>query len=560
MELTVNKEQVAFDLLENLQASFALYEVITENYKVVDLRMLWANQQYLNVVKLTLEKAVGMLFSEIAPQDRSWIPFYGDIGLRKKETQIVESFSNEAKQYIHVEAYSPSPGQVATVLHIRNKFVESEYEKDKKEQRIRAIFGYIPEGLLFGELIYNEINGKPSDIHCLYVNQAFETYEELIVNTLSGNNLYKVYPNKSKDLLTQCHEAILEKKEIIFIKNDTQNRIIEVSIYPNDYNQVFIIQRDITKSKTTEEALDNAKKDNLAKSALNQMAVTLLSPEIETFDIRMSKSIKPVADVLGLNRVAVYRMTEGKPPVFNQVYLWFGETLPLDEELIIVPKLPSTEVWREILFKGDCINADVSKVPEDQADFLKKFGCKAVYFVPIFNFGKFWGVITFEDHTAYRQFNEEDFELLKSAANLCASTVMRHDMEQEAIKYKEFKETALGAAPIGYVVFDENYQLVDCNDVVPEILGYTKEYYLKNLPKTEPEFQSDGIKSSEKRKDFMKRALGGEKIKAEWTHLSSEGRLVPTELTLVRIKQGEKYIGFAYFYDLHEQKRLMYEI
>jgi hypothetical protein len=246
MQTPVSKEQIAFDLLENIQASFALYEVVTENDKVTDLRMLWANQQYLNVVKLTLEEAVCMLFSQIAPHDISWIPFYGDVGLQKKGTQIIESYSIEAKEFIHVQAYSPERGQVATVLHIRNRFVESEYEKDKEEHKILALFRSMPEGILFGQLIYNERNGEPVDINCLYVNQTFEIYEGLMANTLPGKNFYTVYPNKSKECLVKCNEAISGNKEIHYIKKDIPDRIIEVDIYPKEYNQVLVIQRDIT--------------------------------------------------------------------------------------------------------------------------------------------------------------------------------------------------------------------------------------------------------------------------------------------------------------------------
>jgi diguanylate cyclase (GGDEF)-like protein/PAS domain S-box-containing protein len=556
MNLPVGKEQIAFDLLENIQASFALYEVITENNKIIDLRMLWANQQYLDVVKLTLEEAVGMLFSQIAPHDISWIPFYGEIGLREKDTQIVESYSKEAMQFIHVQAYSPAPGQVATVLHVRNRFVESEYEKDKEEQRIRAILGYIPEGLLFGELIYNKIGEEPADIHCLYVNQAFEIYEDLVVNTLAGKNLYAIYPDKSKEGLIKCHKAVKDNEELHYLKHDRHNRIIEVDIYPNGYNQVFIIQRDITARKKTEEELNSTKKDNLIKSALNQMAATFLSPGNETFDDIMSKGIKAIADVLDLDRVAVYRLVRDKLPLIKQAYLWHGKTLPLEDDRGVVPKLSSTDPLINTLLKGGCINADVSKLSGDLADFLKKFGCKAIYFVPIFTYGKFWGVITLEDYTNYRYFNDEDLELLNSTANLCASAVMRHEIEQEAMIHKEFKETMFSTAPIGLVVFDEQYQIIDCNDIVPEILGVTKEYYLNNLSKMEPEYQNDGSKSSDKRREYMRRALDGEKIKTEWTHCSSKGEPIPTELTLTRIKQGDQYIGFAYFYDLREIKTL----
>jgi serine phosphatase RsbU (regulator of sigma subunit) len=253
-----SKQQVALDLLDNIQASFALYEVIQNGGKVTDLRVLWANQRYLDVVKLTLSEAVGMHFTEIAPHDVSWIPLYGDVALGKIGAQTVESYSEHAKQYIHVQAYSPQPGQVATLLYVRNEFVRTELEKEQDERKIRAMIAQMPEGIFLGRLIYDENSGDATDIQCLYVNQAFEIYEGIRVNTLQGGRLFSSDPNRPKTALYKCHAAIMKNEMINYVRESSSDRVIEVNIYPQAGDQVFIVVRDITAKAKTERQLTEA--------------------------------------------------------------------------------------------------------------------------------------------------------------------------------------------------------------------------------------------------------------------------------------------------------------
>jgi serine phosphatase RsbU (regulator of sigma subunit) len=254
----VNKAQVAVNLIDNMQTAFALFDIVSENDKVIDLRMLWANPFYLGVIRFTAEEAFGRLFSELAPNDVVWIPFYGDVALRKTSAQIVESYSEEAKSFIHVQAYSPEHGQVATIIQLRSKFVQTEMEKEQDEQKIRAMINTMPEGIFFGRLIYDEANGEPVDIHCLYANQAFEIYEGAVVNTLQGKNFFELYPEGIKGDLYKSHEAISKNKKMNYVREGAGNRIIEVNIYPQGNNQLFVVERDITKRAKAEKALKEA--------------------------------------------------------------------------------------------------------------------------------------------------------------------------------------------------------------------------------------------------------------------------------------------------------------
>ncbi|MDR2578161.1 MAG: AmmeMemoRadiSam system protein B, partial [Chitinispirillales bacterium] len=165
--------------------------------------------------------------------------------------------------------------------------------------------------------------------------------------------------------------------------------------------------------------------------ALNDMAVMLLSHKNATLDEVMSDGLKPVADAGGLDRIAVYRMLYEEEQRLGQIYLWYGKTIPLDEELVILPDNPPIRRWLEILMKGECINGNTEYMLDDDVEFLTRFGVKSIFFVPIFTREKFWGVITLEDHNNHRYFEEQCLDLLSSAAYLCAGALIRAEMEQE---------------------------------------------------------------------------------------------------------------------------------
>jgi PAS domain-containing protein len=243
--MKINKEQTALNVIENMQTAFGLYEPVIEKDKVVDLKMLWLNKHYLELVGITAEEAQGKMFSEIAPSDVAWIPFYGDVALQKTPAQTVESYSDEINAFINVQAYSPAKGQVATIVQVRSKFVQSEYEKEYEEQKIRNMIKLLPEGIFFGELLYDGL-GRPIDVKCIYANQAFEIYEGAIVGSLQGKKFFELYPNYDREELEKCAEAIEKNKRIEYVKIGAGSRTVEVSIYPQGKNQLFIVLRDIS--------------------------------------------------------------------------------------------------------------------------------------------------------------------------------------------------------------------------------------------------------------------------------------------------------------------------
>jgi len=165
-------------------------------------------------------------------------------------------------------------------------------------------------------------------------------------------------------------------------------------------------------------------------AAINEMATKLLSHEKEAFGDVMGRGLVPIASAAGIDRIAVYRY-KAQYLRFSQVYLWIGKTVPLEDFMLDMPIIPPISTWHSSFTKNECINANLMDLPADEVEYLKRFGIKSIYFVPIFTYGKLWGVITLEDHTTFRYFDESILDLLQSAAHICAGAVVREEMKRE---------------------------------------------------------------------------------------------------------------------------------
>ena len=204
------------------------------------------------------------------------------------------------------------------------------------------------------------------------------------------------------------------------------------------------------KTQLAEKAIETLRRREKMLDSLNNMAVALLSNRNETFDEIMSNSLTPVTVEMDIDRVVVFRVLKNTAQL-GQTYLWYrGKTVPLEEDLKVLPNIPALNRWVETLRSGKTINANVADMQADEKEFLSQYGVKSLFFVPIFVRETFWGIITLEDHTRYRYFDEDILDLLRSAAHLCAGAVARNEMEHEIatanIKLQEAFEKATAAS------------------------------------------------------------------------------------------------------------------
>jgi len=195
--------------------------------------------------------------------------------------------------------------------------------------------------------------------------------------------------------------------------------------------------------------------------ALNKSIEIFSSHNEKTFEEVMTNGIRPFADAVGLDRVVFYKLAdiEGDKRL-GQVYRWDkseGGLMSIAEELKVLPYVPVLENWVSTMSRGGCVRLRESEYSADAAAFLRAYGVKSLLMVPILTHGEFWGVISFQDHTNDRYFDEDCSDLLYSAARMFSNAIIRAEAEFsaqkaiEALKRREEMEAALNRAAIMFL-------------------------------------------------------------------------------------------------------------
>ncbi|MDR0455030.1 MAG: PAS domain-containing protein [Deferribacteraceae bacterium] len=265
-----------------------------------------------------------------------------------------------------------------------------------------------------------------------------------------------------------------------------------------------------------------------------------------------------VADAVSLDRVAIWRRwTKPDGSYASQIYRWDkdsgGSTLPTTK-LDNIHYSKFAPDWDSIFSNGECLNGPVSQM--HGGDIFKEYGTISAFLSPVFVNSHFWGVTIFEDRHKELVYDKEQADIMKSAAHLCVNAIIRKEMMFEIAEQSDFNRIIFETAPIGFAMFNENYNLIDCNEYMSNMCGVSKEYYIEHFYDLLPKYQTNEVLSTHKAREMMKRAFNGETVIDEWIHCKLSGELVPCEVTLIRIKRNDKFIGLGYVYDLHNIKKL----
>ena len=118
--------------------------------------------------------------------------------------------------------------------------------------------------------------------------------------------------------------------------------------------------------------------------------------------------------------------------------------------------------------------------------------------------------------------------------------------------------TIVDHAPEAIVVFDgDTARFLTSNVHAQELYGCTAEELIRLGPaEVSPEFQPDGRRSADAARAWIDQALSGKTPVFEWLHQHRSGRIVPTEVRLVRLPAEGKNLLRASIIDNTEHKRI----
>jgi signal transduction histidine kinase/CheY-like chemotaxis protein len=184
------------------------------------------------------------------------------------------------------------------------------------------------------------------------------------------------------------------------------------------------------KTRSAEQAAETLRYREKMLDALNEAAIMFLAQYEESFEDMMTKGLRPFADVMDLDRISVWRNFETPDGLHaSQVYRWSRESggttkpMPGFDDASYLKLVPD---WEKILASGKYINTPVNILPE--AALLRSLGCLSLFVTPVLMNNSFWGCVFFEDIRVERYFDDDNADIMRSAALLCANTVIMHEM------------------------------------------------------------------------------------------------------------------------------------
>jgi len=119
----------------------------------------------------------------------------------------------------------------------------------------------------------------------------------------------------------------------------------------------------------------------------------------------------------------------------------------------------------------------------------------------------------------------------------------------------------LDSMPLVAQLWSKENRILECNEEAVKVFNTkNKKEYIERFFEFSPKYQPDGQPSSEKMASYITKAFDEGRCHFEWTHQTSEGELIPTEVTLVRIRFEDDYVVAKYVRDLREYEQARLEI
>ena len=119
----------------------------------------------------------------------------------------------------------------------------------------------------------------------------------------------------------------------------------------------------------------------------------------------------------------------------------------------------------------------------------------------------------------------------------------------------ERNRSTLNSVPIACTFWKPGGTLFDCNEAAVVLFEFaSKSELIKNFFDRSPRLQPEGKLSTELVDVYLGKGFSEGYCRFEWMHRTLSGDPLPTEITLVRLQQGDAFIVAGYVRDLRELK------
>ncbi|MCL2441992.1 MAG: PAS domain-containing protein [Treponema sp.] len=185
-------------------------------------------------------------------------------------------------------------------------------------------------------------------------------------------------------------------------------------------------------------------------------------------------------------------------------------------------------------------------------------GNPSVLFVRILNNGWYLAIIEYTK-SYYQSVNDIGLILIILGIIFAAAlSVILLSMVSAKKKAEERTRLMLDTVPLCADFWDKNFNIIDCNQEAINLFDLSsKNEYLKRFHELSPEYQPDGTLSAQRSNEELKKAFDEGYTRFDWMHKKLNGELIPSEITLIRVKYRNEDIVCGYIRDLRDINTIM---
>ena len=234
--------------------------------------------------------------------------------------------------------------------------------------------------------------------------------------------------DKLKHLISKAHETGRQKVE--WMRQSINGEPIPfeltlVRVECQDKNLIAGYCRDLREHRRMTEDIE--RRDTLL-DAMNRIAVLLLAAaNSENFEESLLKGMEIIGQCLDADFVRIWpNETHDGVLHFTLKYRWLSETGKKAPSVDVGTALPYSERWKELFYRGECVNGPVSTLPQEDQDLLAPLGITSIVTVPLFYQDEFWGVFCVDDCAKERHFAEGEINLLYTAGLMLVNAINRN--------------------------------------------------------------------------------------------------------------------------------------
>ena len=214
---------------------------------------------------------------------------------------------------------------------------------------------------------------------------------------------------------------------------------------------------------------------------LNDIISALLTADED--EVGYSKSFLQGMALIGssleADRVHIWQneMVDGELH-FTHKYEWLSEAGEQIDPLSSGLSFPYSKVpdWEPSFIGGGYINSPLSKMPEEDQNFLKSYKIKSIVIVPLFLKDNFWGLLSVDDCIDERYFSDDEISVLRSTGLLIANALLHHDITN-SYKITLARMNAVVSNYTGVIwSVDKNQIITLFNGLFLKVIGVTPDF------------------------------------------------------------------------------------